>query len=168
MDEFATELAAEALELIDAAFADEPLPAMITDSHQLSDVEYDEMMSFDGMRWRDVTFDQIERNADAVFWFSPEAFRYYLPGFMATGLREGRTDSNAFDAIIGMLDRGDDPYMWDDFFLPRWPSLTAAEIEAVAAWALWLEAMLPDAFFPNTYERVQATLALLRRRAEGA
>lgn len=164
MNDSTEALVAGALDLIDSAFSDEPPPSEVTDSLQLSEIEYEEVMSFDGMRWRDVTFARIERNCDAVFWFSPEAFCYFLPGIMAAGLRENRWDTNAYDSLIGMLDRGAMPDYRDDFFVPRWPRLSADQVEAVAAWARWLQAVEPEAFQSNTGERVHATLELLKRR----
>lgn len=53
---------------------------MLSTSKQLSDLEYEEVMSYQGMRWQDVSFAQIEQHPDAVFWLVPEAFGYYLPG----------------------------------------------------------------------------------------
>lgn len=159
-------LAATALALIETAFADRPQPAVMTTSRQLSDIEYEEVMSFQGMTWQDIVFDQVDRNADAVFWFSPEAFCYYLPGFLAAGLRESRWDSNAYDALIGMLDRSSEPEYWDDFFVPRWPLLSIQEIDAVRSWACWLAAVLPDAFHTNTFERVDDTLTLLQLKQD--
>ena len=159
-------LRAAALHALGAAFASRAPPALMTDSLQLSDAEHDEVMSFEGVHWRDVTFDAIVDNADAIFWFSPEAFCFYLPGFLAAGLEAGRTDSNAYDALIGMLDRSPVPEYWDDFFAPRWTLLTAEEIEAVAAWATWLHAIEPSAFRDNAFERVQETLSLLAARAK--
>lgn len=156
-----------ALARIEGAFADRAPPSTMTDSKQLSDVEHDEVMSFESLRWQDVTFAQVETNSDAVFWFSPEAFCYYLPGLLSAGLRENRWDANAYDSIIGMLDRSAEPGYWDDFFLPRWPLLSAAEIGAVAEWVRCFETAEPDAFHDNTYERAQATLALLIERCEG-
>lgn len=153
-----------ALGLIEAAFAERARPAVMTDSLQLSDVEYDEVMAFDGLAWPEVTFAQVAANADAVFWFAPEAFCYYLPGFLAAGLKEARWDSNAYDALIGMLDRSPEPAYWDDFFQPRWTLLRAAELDAVAAWVRCFAAAEPDAFHANSYERALATLALLKER----
>ena len=155
-------LAATALTLIETAFADRPPPSEMTNSKQLSDVEYEEVTSFEGLRWQAVTFDQIEQNADAVFWFSPEAFCYYLPGFLAAGLKENRWDTNAYDALIGMLDRSPEPDYWDDLFVPRWPLLSVPEIDAVKSWLRWFESVLPEAFPSNTYERVDDTLTLLQ------
>lgn len=155
-----------ALEKISRAFAERSAPSVMTDSKQLSDAEYEEVMSFHGMRWQDVTFEHVQRCPDAVFWFGPEAFCYYLPGMLSAGLKENRNDTNAYDSLIGCLDRSPEPDYWDDFFRPRWPLLTAAEVDAVAAWAQWLEIFEPDAYHPNTYERVQDTLTLLKWKAD--
>ena len=157
--------AVAALEMINVAFAERAPPSVITDSLQLSDIEYEEVMSFDGMRWQDVTFEQVDLNSDAVFWFAPEAFCYYLPGILAASLKAGHWGANAYDSLIGMLDRSPEPAYWDDFFQPRWTLLSAAEIAAVAAWVRWAENVEPDWFHANTYERVQGTLALLGDRA---
>jgi len=154
--------AAIALGLINSAFADRAPPLLLTDSMQLSDAEYAEVISFQGLDWRDVTFSQVEQCPDVVFWFSPEAFCYYLPGILAAGLREMRWDSNAYDSLIGCLDRSPEPDYWDDFFLPRWPLLSAEEIDAVAAWVRWLEIVEPDEIHGNVYARVQDTLTLLK------
>jgi len=157
-------LRTRALELIDSAFAGRGAPAVMTDSMQLSDVEYEEVMSFDRMGWEDVTFDQVQRDSDAVFWFAPEAFCYYLPGLLAASLRESRLDANACDSLIGMLDRSPEPAYWDDFFEPRWTLLSAPELDAVAAWLAWFEASEPDSFHDNTYDRARETLRLLKQR----
>ena len=152
-------LAAVALERIRTAFAERTVPSALTDSMQLSDSEYAELMSFQGLRWQDVDFDQVRQSADALFWFSPEAFVYYLPGILAAGLREARTDSNAYNALIGMLD-------WDEFFVPRWSLLSADEIDGVAAWLDWLQSVESDEVFSGTYHRAQDTLTLLKMLAE--
>lgn len=119
-------------------------------------------MSFDGMHWRDITFAHIEQYPDAVFLFSPEAFCSYLPGILLAGLKENRWDSNAYDALIGMLDRSPEPAYWDDFFLPRWRQFSDPEIEAVKSWIRWLESVQPDAFLPNSFEWLRDTLTLLQ------
>ncbi len=159
-------LAAVALDRINAAFAERMSPSELTASMQLSDSEQAEVMSFEGLRWQDVTFDQVQRCADAVFWFSPEAFVYFLPGILAAGLREARSDANAYDSLVGMLDRSPEPEHWDDFFVPRWSSLSAGEIDGVAAWLDWLQGVEPDEVFTGTYRRARDTLALLQMLAE--
>lgn len=163
-DEGLRALATLALERIESAFAGRRKPTVMSDSLQLSDLESEEVMSFADLRWPEVTFDQVDRNSDAVFWFAPEAFCYYLPGFLTASLSADRCDANAYDALIGMLDRTPEPEHWDDFFAPRWTRLSGAELEAVAAWVRWLAAVEPDAFHANTYERALETLRLLAER----
>lgn len=156
------------LELIRSAFAHRTPPATLFDSKQLSDYEYAEVMSFDQLHWQAVSFDLIERCADAVFWFAPKAFCYYLPGFLSAGLKENRTDTNAYDSLVGMLDRSPEPDYWDDFFLPRWTSLSMREIDAVSAWAQWLACVEPGLSGGNASQRVLDTLTLLRWAKEEA
>jgi hypothetical protein len=159
--------AALALDLIEKAFAERRPPAVMSDSKQLSDIEYAEVMSFAGLDWREIDFDLIERAADAIFWFAPTAFCHYLPGFLAAGLKANRTDSNAYDALIGMLDRSPEPDYWDGFFKPRWTLLNVEELDAVAAWARWLALVEPDLAGGDVATRVEDTLTLLRWRKEG-
>ncbi len=125
-------------------------------------------MAFEGFSWQAVGFELIAQRADAVFCFTPEAFCYYLPGLMAAGLREGRTDSNAYDAMIGCLDRSPEPAYWDEFLAPRWTLLSAAEVDAVGAWSRWLKTLEPEAFQPNTYERIRAMLAVCSQYSSAA
>jgi hypothetical protein len=131
----------------------------------LSDSEYEEVMSFEGLKWQDVTLTLVEDAPGAVFWFSPEAFCYYLPGVLSAGLRSGRSDLLYFDSLIGCLDHSPEPAYWDDFFYPRFTLLSPEEIDAVSAWALWMELIEPDGYHEFTYLRVQGTLDLLRQRA---
>jgi hypothetical protein len=159
-------LRSRALELIGSAFSGRDVPAILTDSMQLSDVEYEEVMSFEGMRWEDVTIDQVRDYSDAVFWFAPEAFCYYLPGFLAASSRADGLDANAFDALIGMLDRSPEPAYWDDFFAPRWTLLSAPELDAVVAWVDWFESVEPESFHDGTYDRARETLRLLKQRQQ--
>ena len=153
--------------LINAAFADRMPPAILSDSKQLLEFEYDEVMLFDQMRWQDVEITHVEEAPDAVFWFSPEAFCYYLPGFLVAGLRENNVDSNAFDSIIGCLDRSPEPDNWDDFFRPRFAQFKTAELDGISAWVCWMEMMQPDTFHESTYQRVRDTLELLNWQAAG-
>jgi hypothetical protein len=164
-DQRSENLPAHVMTAIRDAFASRSIPTVMTTSVQLSGLEYEEVMAFSGKSWDVVTFDMVERYADAVFWFAPKAFCYYLPGFLAAGLQAGRRDSNAYDALIGMLDRSAEPDNWDEFFVERWPLLSADELDAVALWMQWFEES--DVYFPNTFERVLETLSLLKQKQAG-
>ncbi len=153
------------IELIEEAFAERSPPVEMSDSMQLSDTEYEEVMSFAGLHWRDVDVALLEKACDAVFWFSPTAFCFYLPGALASSLRENRYDLNYLDSLLGCLDRSPEPEHWDDFFAPRFTLLKPREIDAVAAWVRWLEQVQPDDFLAGSYARARETLALLKQRA---
>lgn len=75
---------------------------------------------------------------------------------------------NAYDSLIGCLDRSPEPDYWDDFFLPRWPPLSAEEIDAVAAWVRWLAIVQPNQVYGNVYERAHDTLNLLKTKVQFA
>lgn len=158
--------AAAILEQVAQSFAHRPPPTVITDSMQLTEGEFAEVMAFDGLHWQDVTLALVEQCPDVVFWFSPEAFCYYLPGLFSAGLRENRADLMAYDALLSTLDRSPVPAYWDDFVLPRLPLLSVEEVDAVSAWATWVEHVAGDDVYGNLHERVQTTLRLLRERAE--
>ena len=151
--------------LIEAGFAGRNPPALMYDSKQLLDFEYDEVMSFDQMRWQDVMLSHVDQAPGAVFWFSPEAFCYYMPGFLAAGLRENNVASLAFDSIIGCLAQAPEPDNWNDFFRPRFTRFQIAELDAILAWVCWMEMQQPDAFHENTYQQVRDTLELLKWQA---
>jgi hypothetical protein len=55
-----------ALGLIESAFAGRSAPSEMTDSLQLSDSEYPEGISFQGLSWRGVTCAQIQQYSDSV------------------------------------------------------------------------------------------------------
>lgn len=158
---------AELLDIIQEAFAGRAMPETVVSSTQLSDSEHAEAMALAGKPWQALTCDLLEANADVVFWLSPEAFCYYLPGMLSAGIRENRPDLKINDSLIGMLDRSPEPAYWDDFFLARWPRLDARECAAVQEWVRWLARSSPPPVFENTYARAQETLELLKQGSAG-
>jgi hypothetical protein len=51
------------------------------------------------------------------------AFCYYLPDLLASSLRELRWDCNAYDSLIGTLDRGPERDNWHDLAFASWAIL---------------------------------------------
>jgi hypothetical protein len=68
------------LRLIKEAFSHRCMPTLFLVSEEWAAHESDDVMSFWGKPWSCVTDSQLERHFDAIFWFTPEAFCYYLPG----------------------------------------------------------------------------------------
>jgi hypothetical protein len=59
---------------------------------------------FSGKDWRDLCQDDWEQHYDAVSFFTPEAFAYYLPSILSL-TADGRCHLLVADQIIGSLDR---------------------------------------------------------------
>lgn len=151
------------LELIRKAFANRQMPGLLISSEQLSENERKEVLFFQGKHWSDVTCDQLEASHDVVFWFSSEAFCYYLPGILSAGIKEKKPDLLVYYSIIEMLDRSPNPRYWDSFFLERWPRLTAKECEVVQEWVLWLASINDSTYHDKTYSRALETLDFLKQ-----
>ncbi len=152
------------MELIREAFATRVMPDVLFSSVQLTEDEIEEVLSFQGKHWSTVTCDQLEAYSYAIYWFSPEAFCYYLPGILSAGIKEKKSDLLVYDSIIRKLDRSPEPAYWDDFFLTRWPLLSAKECEAVQEWVLWLAPLESPACYENTFSRAFETLDLLKHK----
>ncbi len=151
------------LDLISAAFAGRPMPKILTESASLSKHEREDVDFFQGKDWRVLTGDDIQSHHEAIFWFSPKAFCYYLPGFLSAGIKENRPDLLVFDSILNMLDRSPDPYLWDEFFMHRWPLLNKEECRAVKSWVFWLELNNEYFQYSDSCARALETLDLLEQ-----
>lgn len=126
--------------------------------------EYQDATAFNGRDWELISCGDLENYPAAVSGFSAEAFCYYLPGILSAGLREGRADLLVNSALIYMLDRGNGPSSWDDFFVERWGSLTKAECDAVQRWLLWLSESEPPEFNDDELARAFDTLNVISNR----
>jgi hypothetical protein len=85
--------ASEVEAIIRAAFAKTPKPK----DSKLTDTYDDEGAQeyFQGRSWDGHSVEDIRLQADAMCFFTPEAFRYYLPAFMLAEL----SDSKAADIV---------------------------------------------------------------------
>jgi hypothetical protein len=155
------------LHLIEEAFRHRHMPNLFLLSEQLASHEIADVSSFLGKPWSSVTKQQLEEHFDAIFWFTPAAFCYYLPGILSAGIKEHEPSLIVYHSLINMLDRSCDPQSWDEFFLARWPQLTARECEATQAWVLWLCSSEDPSYPASALGRAFDTLDLLRRRAMG-
>lgn len=71
---------------IERAFADTPSPG--DDPHAISDGPHDEGTAayFQGTTWRGHTTISLRQHSVAMSFFTPQAFRYWLPAFMLAEL----------------------------------------------------------------------------------
>lgn len=153
------------IEEIRDAFSHRERPSVITiPGHSLT-TEYEDADAFQGKAWIDVRCSDLDKHMDAVHGFSPQAFCYFLPGIYCAGIGEQRPDLLVNQALIGMLDRGNSPTSWDDFFSSRWPLLSRKECKASQSWVLWLADAAPSCFSDASLSRAFDTLELLSNSA---
>lgn len=152
------------LALIEEAFSHRRMPTLFLVPEQLAAHEHDDVMAFWGKPWSSVTGAQLEKHFEAIFWLTPKAFCYYLPGIFSAGIKERKPWLIVNHSLVGMLDRSSDPSSWDDFFSARWLLLTVQECEATQAWILWLSSFEDSSCSENSLARALDTLELLKQR----
>lgn len=152
------------LHLIEEAFSHRCMPKLFLVPEQLAAHEHEDVMSFWGKPWSCVNGLQLEKHFGAIFWFTPEAFCYYLPGIFTAGIRENKPWLIVNHSLINMLDRSPDAASWDDFFFARWPLFTIRECEATQEWILWLSSFEDTSYSESSLARALDTLDLLRQR----
>jgi hypothetical protein len=75
---------------------------------QLDDDEEDALW-FSGRDWHEITWQNWQEHSDAIFFFDPEPFVYYLPSILLLSAQNPNESLNAGDSLIGELDRTPDP-----------------------------------------------------------
>lgn len=93
---------------------------------------------FAGRDWRDVTRDEWDAHADAVYSFTPVAFQYYFPSLVLRSLENLDAWFAPADAIVTVLDRSPNPDYWDEFLTSRFAELTLGEYEVILEWLVAL------------------------------
>jgi len=147
---------------IEEAFQDRKMPVMFLVPEQLAKHETDDVMVFLGKHWSSLTTDELEKYFEAIYWFTPEAFCYYLPGIYTASIKENEPDLMVNQSIVGMLDRSPDRELWDDFFLTRWPLLNKKELDVTEEWLLWLSSHEGSSTDEVSIIRALDTISLLR------
>jgi len=125
----------ELVDRIEQVFADVPAPApdelLHPECRDSTAVEPYE--GFD--RWQDVPAETLIANYDGPSFFSPKAFRFFLPAFMRLTLERFRdTTDYVCDATVYEL------VPHTDYARSRYAELTRAECELVVAFLETLEA----------------------------
>ena len=153
------------LDELKRAFRERSEPAKLwSPEHVPEDVK--EVESFSGLDWSDMTTVHLDQNHSAIYFFSPEAFAYFLPRILAAGVAEDRADLLAFDAIVGSLDRSPRADYWDDGFRHQWMRLSSEECRAVQLWLLWMQEREAANHDENAFDRAFDTLTLLAEHAD--
>jgi hypothetical protein len=102
---------------------------------QLDD-DVEDALWFSGRDWHELTWQNWQEHSDAVFFFDPEAFAYYLPSILLLSAQNTNDSLNAADSLIGELDRSPDPEGWTEGLVRRFLGLNPAELDVLKEWLL--------------------------------
>jgi hypothetical protein len=103
-------------------------------------------VSFRGKKWRDLSADFVRENADALFFFSPAAYAYFLPAFIQASLRDFENADVMPSNIVVSLSASLSQLTPEQFNL-HIAHLTVPQRVAVSAFLRYLAAERAD-YFP--------------------
>jgi hypothetical protein len=137
--------------IIERAFAEVPPPADDNLYTAVGDEVYEDTEPFRGKQWQELAPDFLQRHYNALFWFSPEAFHYYLPAFLKGGLVT--PDADYVVTILNFLEPTARETL-AGFRAQRWARLSVAQITALEVWLRWiLENAKPGPVFEAELKR---------------
>lgn len=113
--------------------------------------------------WRSLRCDDWETHRVAVYVFTPEAFRYYLPSLLTLSAASPARRLEAVDALWLTLDRSPRPEYWDEFIVTRLLGLTEPEYAAILDCLLLLSNHASDSQAQSALGRAFDTVVLLQR-----
>lgn len=126
----------------------------------LNDAESrEETTSFLNLRWQEVSVSQWQRHYGALYFFTDQAFRYYLPSIMLQALYNLDETHLAVGALLSSLQSIEDDQlgMWNR---TRWLGLTVDQIKSVIDWLDFMKNPLLEYGFN---EECEASASNLRR-----
>ena len=146
--------------MIDLAFEAAPVPPAKELCGSAGSEAWDETAAFADLPWPEVPADLVHSHYMALYFFTPEAFHYYLPAFLVVPLAAGDVHSLAVHNVVFTLQpTGDDAVM--RFRRKRWKLLTKAEEAALGEWLEWMESQDTDEV---TGEEIAAAAKAVRER----
>jgi hypothetical protein len=142
---------------ITEAFRDTPRPTgKLTDTYDDEGVE----AYFAGRPWSGHDVASLRRHSAAMSFFTPEAFRYYLPAFMLAELADPETADIIGESIVHHFGPPEDN--WKDIHRARLSLFTTPENDAVLAFLHYMEST--DSAFSGAvrYAETQMASAFIR------
>jgi hypothetical protein len=96
--------------------------------HPMSQADEGATAFFSGKPWKGLASKDLRHHEAAMYMFTPEVHRYYLPAFMIASLEDPGGADVIPDHIVFHLSRHADPFWW-----ARLSVLSAEECDAVAS-----------------------------------
>jgi hypothetical protein len=140
---------------LDKAFANVPRPGDEPLASSSRPEECEDTEPFRGKIWQELGLNFLERHRNALFWFTPQAFCYYLPAFLNEGLVVPYPDYVV--SILNLLSPTENGQAWR-FREERWRRLTPPQIEHCEEWltALLVQAKPGGVFEEEVNRALQA------------
>lgn len=122
---------------IKRGFPEKGIPDSVVDLFANPTTEREDALSFSGLSWHEVSAENWEKNPDSIFFFTPEAFKYYLPSLLYVSAKHPDLWLRAADAFIGLLDISLDSIESNEFLLARLGLLSGNQKRIVVDWMLF-------------------------------
>lgn len=137
-----------------------PIPAIIEERSVYAEESRSAVAGYLGHRWDAVADDVVRQSSDAFIYFTPKAYRYYLPALMRYCLR-GQPFTQAIDPVVNALLRSPDPKCWEDRFLARWSEFSIAQLELIGQFLSVLEEDYGEYLLSERIARAKDTIDTL-------
>ncbi|MCA9681975.1 MAG: hypothetical protein KC457_07245 [Myxococcales bacterium] len=95
---------------------------------------YEEASEYFGRTREELSPEFLEQNRGVIFWFTPEAFLYYLPAFLRASVETDDEDALYIHSFLFLLRPNDQ----EDFARARWGLLNDKQVTALREWLEWL------------------------------
>jgi len=116
-----------------------------------------DVAAFAGRHWGDIDESVLLTHYNALYWFTPAAFCYYLPAFLACGLRHPRS---TFVVSLIQLLRPTRSAEQHAFRVKRWGRLNTEQVASLQTWLETLELLLD----PSETDEVISAIEVVSRR----
>ena len=111
---------------------------------------------FRGKHWRDIPLETLRTQHSAIFFFTPEAYAYFLPAYLIAGALHYEDADAIPDTVVFSLTPPDDPDLYDAHRL-RMQSFTPEQRNAIIAFLQFLKDHFEDDDPMNDIDRALAS-----------
>lgn len=141
-------------------FPEIPLPKEVEGASLYREDALKAIERFIGKPWMHIQLADLIESEEAFFFFTPEAYRYYLPSVMLPVL-EDAIYPEILDTILHTLVRSPNYEQWEDGFKVIWNGFTVPQLEAMELFIVHLGLNHLEDTFPIHLETILRTLSIL-------
>ncbi len=125
------------LQVINEAFVNVPFPKAEELAASGGDEASAEANAFRGKLWHELSAGFLHRNRDALFWFTPEAFHYYLPAYLTACVETEDINALYVHNVLSFL-RPPENETLAHFRRERLSMLSHKQLDVLEKWLEWL------------------------------